>query len=1169
MSPFKSFVELVAVILCLGSASLAIRCPSPDWYNRLTTDKCYYVHGRVGSTASGGPSETLTWAELMSECRVRGGQILTLDDSNEFEWLKANLDGTQRYWIGLTYENLKWEWYDGETYRDFVQSALPGLRVQEPTGNEQSKRQQRGLLRYNGSIKNFEFYMMSATNYNSNGYICRAGLTTRAWCRTEDGWSYRNGRCYRYNVDLRSFSDAERFCLADGGYISVPNTDEENDRLNLWLLNQVKVNIGWIGISVKKNASTTYEDVRWADGAALLTPETNHWKNKDVAGTINKMTVGQSYCGEVWAQRCDLDWCAEEDIVAKWFFNNSCSTRRPFVCETLINKCPYGWTELDEHCYQIHAGSDRLQWQPARDKCKVYGADLVMITTERIQTFLMAAFSAVATWTDPNLFWIGLNNGYTQWLNGTALSYTNWNATVDLTGGGVNGAAYINGDTKRPNSVELGKWFPTVNTQSLNFVCQGHYSSVIPSEVVPLADITCDPPFLKYHRGCYLVVKQKMNRDGAQQYCQAQGNSVLAIVESFGENVWLQNLVTEDSWLGLRITGARPVNGIMRFVYEYSDKRPVGEGAFFNFQDNRHPSNLETMTQFCAVMAGNNSQYNISDFGGKASHGRWFHAPCQEAREFICYHDGTPTAVDTNYDDSHNDPACGAGWFRYGDNCYRVHEDEAPWRLAKQTCQSADPSADLLWMTTKAEQQFIRNFIEKNQSSGIPLGGEEEDYWEEVWEDFYWIDFFADTPTSNWPSEDTEWVSSCQEPVCAYIETSYYSSRWISATCNQAHRYICKKVLARPLRLRPRPRDSTSAWSNVRLSRGMVLVQRTLRPLQSNLLTWLEAQTSCKNIRVDLFSVRNVADFDFLRPFGGGSWIGLNSIVDWHNPRVFEWSDKTPMLYTPWDIESAHSNGSHLGIHDENCGAFTLRGFDMYSCAERKTSVCVAPLIGQIVVAPTGGIAIPQDFGCDPWASVAKAAATTSGWDASRDFCRTRYPGSDLIVINTAEEQAFISLFVNRFGADFWIGLREQAGPVMSAFSRWTDGTAVTAAKWAFGEPQQKPPALRCVALYSQHKRCAESRDWYVDECGTPKFALCEGPRRFVPISPTTPRPVVVEQGCPSGWMTADKGLLPSCYKAYSNSANSTTPKLSGEAEAFCRRFPTGHLATVATNGCH
>ncbi|OWA52278.1 hypothetical protein BV898_16736 [Hypsibius exemplaris] len=68
-----------------------------------------------------------------------------------------------------------------------------------------------------------------------------------------------------------------------------------------------------------------------------------------------------------------------------------------------------------------------------------------------------------------------------------------------------------------------------------------------------------------------------------------------------------------------------------------------------------------------------------------------------------------PTAVDTNYDDSHNDPACGAGWFRYGDNCYRVHEDEAPWRLAKQTCQSADPSADLLWMTTKAEQQFIRS----------------------------------------------------------------------------------------------------------------------------------------------------------------------------------------------------------------------------------------------------------------------------------------------------------------------------------------------------------------------------------------------------------------------------------------------------------------------------
>jgi hypothetical protein len=54
------------------------------------------------------------------------------------------------------------------------------------------------------------------------------------------------------------------------------------------------------------------------------------------------------------------------------------------------------------------------------------------------------------------------------------------------------------------------------------------------------------------------------------------------------------------------------------------------------------------------------------------------------------------------------DPTCGAGWFRNGNNCYRVHTNTAPWRLAKQTCQNADPTADLLWITTKEEEAFIK-----------------------------------------------------------------------------------------------------------------------------------------------------------------------------------------------------------------------------------------------------------------------------------------------------------------------------------------------------------------------------------------------------------------------------------------------------------------------------
>jgi hypothetical protein len=79
-----------------------------------------------------------------------------------------------------------------------------------------------------------------------------------------------------------------------------------------------------------------------------------------------------------------------------------------------------------------------------------------------------------------------------------------------------------------------------------------------------------------------------------------------------------------------------------------------------------------------------------------------------------------------------DDPQCGAGWQRNGDNCYRIYINAAPWRLAKQTCQNADATADLLWITTKEEALFINS---RNFGQGrVGL----------------WIGLYADSGASNW-----------------------------------------------------------------------------------------------------------------------------------------------------------------------------------------------------------------------------------------------------------------------------------------------------------------------------------------------------------------------------------------------------------------------------------
>ncbi|XP_026232650.1 CD209 antigen-like [Anabas testudineus] len=72
--------------------------------------------------------------------------------------------------------------------------------------------------------------------------------------------------------------------------------------------------------------------------------------------------------------------------------------------------------------------------------------------------------------------------------------------------------------------------------------------------------------------------------------------------------------------------------------------------------------------------------------------------------------------------------------------------------------------------------------------------------------------------------------------------------------------------------------------------------------------------------------------------------------------------------------------------------------------------------------------------------------STKSGsWTTGRDHCRTR--GADLVVIHSAEEQIFLSKFINKYT---WIGLsdRDREGTW-----KWVEGTPLTVTYWASNNP--------------------------------------------------------------------------------------------------------------------
>ncbi|XP_028273999.1 CD209 antigen-like protein E isoform X3 [Parambassis ranga] len=101
-------------------------------------------------------------------------------------------------------------------------------------------------------------------------------------------------------------------------------------------------------------------------------------------------------------------------------------------------------------------------------------------------------------------------------------------------------------------------------------------------------------------------------------------------------------------------------------------------------------------------------------------------------------------------------------------------------------------------------------------------------------------------------------------------------------------------------------------------------------------------------------------------------------------------------------------------------------------------------------------------------------------WEDSRNDCQQR--GADLVIINTKEEQEFVT----KFHKLTWIGLSKRG---KNAQWSWVDGTPLTTSYWGDGEPNN---------LSGKDVECVETRfhevinSWNDIPCAELNFWICE-----------------------------------------------------------------------------
>ncbi|KAM9776076.1 secretory phospholipase A2 receptor-like isoform 2-T2 [Syngnathus typhle] len=691
------------------------------------------------------PKSRKTWQEARDDCVSRGGDLLSITNSNEQFFIEgyAFKMTSRSLWLGANANITEGsKWTDGSPFT--YKNLKTGIAGEGPGKSCLS------LLTADGR---WEFEDCK----EKSSYICKKrGRVGQKSCDRANGWLPFGSRCYKKMMTPNGWLGARYDCFWEGGdLVSVASSDKE-----AFVKKQMGNDPFWIGLS---NLKCDEAWCRYDKKEKNLT-----WSNVRVTGNYSNWDSRQA--GSSDEESCAYVNQGMSTQPGKWR-HGSCGSSLPYMCERSLDDCPEGWP-----CAFKDFGYDRVDTSSCDpgeflfdDSCYHFeGMKMVQRAAERFCNERKGHLASVLTANEGNFLAAHMRDaGGSQPFVGLRKNKNNFE--------------WIDGKSTDNVTQLMGKK-STVSDECFALSAFGQFDEWSCTKEQPLmckkAKVREARPVLLSSRGwsekcgwwmdnpsndfCYLINRESRKTwQEARDDCIGLGGDLLSITHSYEQNfiqgLHALQLTSPTLWLGANANITD--NGI-----EWID------GSISTYK------NLKT---------------GIAGEGGRClslltADGRWAKADCEEKRSsYICKKRGRGNLKS----------ACEKGWSLYQSSCYKKMETPNGWLGARYDC--VWEGGELVSIASSDEEAFVKEQMGKNPF-WIGLSNLKcDEFWcryDKKEQKMTWSDARVTVSYSNW---DSRHVTSADVESCVYVNQGMWTQpgQWQHGSCGSSLPYMCERPL--------------------------------------------------------------------------------------------------------------------------------------------------------------------------------------------------------------------------------------------------------------------------------------------------------------------------------------------------------------------------------------